>query len=53
MLDKKIRISIGAIIAAMQGFIISSGQANNLLIQDKDSCREILLAEALVELILS
>jgi hypothetical protein len=49
MLGKKLKISICAIIAAMQTFASSPGQANNLFIQEKDSCQEIILAEALVE----
>ena len=49
MLDKKFKISVGAIIAAMLSFTILPGQANNLFIEEKNSCREILLAEAMVE----
>jgi hypothetical protein len=49
MLDRKLKISVGAIIAAMLSFTILPGQAGNLFIQEKDSCRDILLAEALVE----
>ena len=49
MLDRKFKISVSAIIAAMLSFTILPGQANNLLIEEKNSYREILLAEALVE----
>ena len=49
MLDRKFKISVSAIIAAMQSFTILPGQANNLFIEEKNSCRGILLAEALVE----
>ena len=49
MLDRKFKISVSAIIAAMQSFTILPSQANNLFIEEKNSCREILLAEALVE----
>jgi hypothetical protein len=49
LLGKKLKVAIYAIIAAMQIFAPSSGQANNLFIQENNSSRNIILAEALVE----
>ena len=49
MLDRKFKISVGAAIVIMLSFTIMPGQANNLFIQEKDSCGDFLLAEALVE----
>ena len=46
---KKVKLSICAIIAAFQTFASSPVQANSEFIHEEDSCREIILAEALVE----
>ena len=49
MLVKKFKISVSAIVAVMLSFAISPGQEKSLFIQEEDSCRAIILAEALVE----
>jgi hypothetical protein len=49
MLGKKFKISVSAIVAVMLSFAISPGQEKSLFIQEEDSCRAIILAEALVE----
>ena len=46
---KKVKLSICAIIAAFQTFASFPVQANSEFINEEDSCREIILAEALVE----
>jgi hypothetical protein len=49
MPGKKFIVLIWAIVVAMQTFALSPGQANNLFIQENNSSRNIILAEALVE----
>jgi len=48
-MDRKFKIPVAVLIAAMQTFFILPCHAHNLFIQEKDSCPELFLAEALVE----